>query len=316
MFTDNFAELRMHRRHGPGDDSFWPSFTDIMTVIVMIFLLAMVVVMIRNNELIAQLRTAMQAEREQAALARRTASEKENLALRLIEAEQQLTLARLENLRLTSQRDRARDELAAAQTALRQAQTDIASLQAGLAATQGELAQTEESLTGTAADLERTSRERDDLKTRLDESRGRYALLQRQYQQRGEQLRTAALNVEEVSGELAALVGQYDELREKYDRLTRPARTERGKVVVEVRAVKTDGARAVTIKSPGEAAYQSVTEEEMHAELARLKEQFPNTLYVKIIFPADSGIFQDEAWRFTTDLLGKYDYYYRQPTQP
>ena len=40
MFTDGFTDLRMNHQHGQGDDSFWPSFTDIMTVIVIIFLLA------------------------------------------------------------------------------------------------------------------------------------------------------------------------------------------------------------------------------------------------------------------------------------
>lgn len=312
MFTDSFPDLRMNRRHGHGDDSFWPSFTDIMTVIVMIFLLAMVVVMIRNNELITQLQTAMQAEREQTALARRTASEKENIALRLIEAEQQLTLARLENLRLAEQRDADRRELAAAQAALRQAAAEAAALQANLNATRNELEQTGRSLTQAGAALEQTTRERDALRASLEESRGRYALLQQEYRQRGEALQVATLNVEAVNTELARLVGRYDELQAKYDAATRPARTERGKVVVEVHATKASGAREVALRLPGQAALTPVDEARMHTELSRLKARFPDTLYVKIVFPADSGIFQDEAWRFTTDLLGKYDYYYRQ----
>jgi len=63
MFSDGFTDLRMNHQQGQGDDSFWPSFTDIMTVIVMIFLLAMVVVMMRNSELINQLRQTVEAER-------------------------------------------------------------------------------------------------------------------------------------------------------------------------------------------------------------------------------------------------------------
>lgn len=47
-----FIDLRVgHGARGIGDDSVWPSFTDIMTVIVMIFLMALVVMMVRNFEL-------------------------------------------------------------------------------------------------------------------------------------------------------------------------------------------------------------------------------------------------------------------------
>ena len=47
-----FIDLRVgHGAQGVGDDSVWPSFTDVMTVIVMIFLMALVVIMIRNFEL-------------------------------------------------------------------------------------------------------------------------------------------------------------------------------------------------------------------------------------------------------------------------
>ena len=49
--SDEFVDLRS------GDlssESFWPSFTDIMTVIVMIFLIAMVVLLMRNMELVRE----------------------------------------------------------------------------------------------------------------------------------------------------------------------------------------------------------------------------------------------------------------------
>ena len=53
---NGFIDLRIgHGAQGIGDDSVWPSFTDIMTVIVMIFLMALVVIMLRNFELDQQL---------------------------------------------------------------------------------------------------------------------------------------------------------------------------------------------------------------------------------------------------------------------
>ena len=119
MFSDGFTDLRMNHQHGQGDDSFWPSFTDIMMVIVMIFLMAMVVVMLRNSELIDQLTATMEAERRTAELVRKTASEKEGLAIRLVEAEQQLSMVRMEAMKLTEQRDLARKNLATREAELR-----------------------------------------------------------------------------------------------------------------------------------------------------------------------------------------------------
>ncbi len=56
--NNGFIDLRVgHGARGIGDDSVWPSFTDIMTVIVMIFLMAFVIMMMRNFELDRQLTT-------------------------------------------------------------------------------------------------------------------------------------------------------------------------------------------------------------------------------------------------------------------
>ena len=47
---------------GMGSDSFWPSFTDIMMVVVMIFMIASTVLMLRNWELVQKLRATIEAE--------------------------------------------------------------------------------------------------------------------------------------------------------------------------------------------------------------------------------------------------------------
>jgi chromosome segregation ATPase len=63
---NGFTDLRIgHGAQGVGDDSVWPTFTDIMTVIVMIFLMALVVIMVRNSELDQQLLATM-SDREAA----------------------------------------------------------------------------------------------------------------------------------------------------------------------------------------------------------------------------------------------------------
>ena len=55
MSSGDFIDLRLNREGEDHNESFWPSFTDIMTVIVMIFLLAMVVLLVRNMELVNEL---------------------------------------------------------------------------------------------------------------------------------------------------------------------------------------------------------------------------------------------------------------------
>ena len=61
--SNGFIDLRVgHGARGVGDDSVWPSFTVIMTVIVMIFLMALVVIMVRNFELDRQLLSTISAK--------------------------------------------------------------------------------------------------------------------------------------------------------------------------------------------------------------------------------------------------------------
>ena len=59
--TDGFVDLRVSPTvSGRSDeDSVWPSFTDIMTVVVLIFLVALVIILMRNTELVGQLRESV-----------------------------------------------------------------------------------------------------------------------------------------------------------------------------------------------------------------------------------------------------------------
>jgi len=117
----NFANLRLNGQEGQSQERFWPSFTTIMMVIAMIFLLALVVMLMRNTELVGQLRVTMEAERSAATLARTTGEEKEVLAVRLNEAENELSTLRLQLMRqeeeqgqqdaaITSQTDQIKEQ--------------------------------------------------------------------------------------------------------------------------------------------------------------------------------------------------------------
>jgi chromosome segregation ATPase len=312
MFSDGFTDLRMNHQHGQGDDSFWPSFTDIMMVIVIIFLLAMVVVMMRNSELIQQLRLTVDAERAAAELVRTTAQEKEGLAVRLIDAEAKLAMLRMEMMHMTDKRDKLKKNLATRDAELRQLKSEYATSQSSLLSTRNDLDRTSVQLEQANTRIDQITQQRDDLTTQLADSQDKLTTLQIQHEQQSSKLQSVMLGAEEMTSKLAVLGGEYDELKVKYDKLVRPARTPRGKYVVEIRRTKINGKIKLALKLPGQKDFKAVTETKMHQQLQQAKKKHEKTLYVKIIFPEDSGLSYNEAWGFTSELHTKYDYYYQK----
>lgn len=61
--NDGFIDLRQNHAHLV-EDSFWPSFTDIMTVVVMIFLIATSILIVKNWELVTELQTRILVEQK------------------------------------------------------------------------------------------------------------------------------------------------------------------------------------------------------------------------------------------------------------
>ncbi len=116
MISDSgFIDLRINRQDAQSDEGFWPSFTDIMMVVTMIFLLSMVILLMRNLELVSQLRATIAAERAATELARTTGEEKDSLALRLISTENELSMLRLRLMRLEEQREQQEIAIASQQ---------------------------------------------------------------------------------------------------------------------------------------------------------------------------------------------------------
>jgi len=61
--SDGFVDLRQNQGQMI-DESFWPSFTDIMTVVVMIFLIATSILIVKNWELVNELQARIKVEQE------------------------------------------------------------------------------------------------------------------------------------------------------------------------------------------------------------------------------------------------------------
>lgn len=334
MNPEGFSDLRLNTS-AQSQESFWPSFTDIMTVIVMIFLIAMVVLLVRNMELVTQLRATMEAERIAAELARATGAEKESLSSALDRAEERVQRLQLELLRMRE--DRERDEALIAEQ-LREI--------TGLSNQRDDLARQSAQLMALRESLERDVREREsalgDALARIDDQQARLttgermlasleaslAQLRERYAASQEQAEVLRQTVERQRTDLDAarekeaalerrylvLADEFDTLQVKYDKLFKPARSSAGRRLIEVRYWKEDGDYRIAWREGNEAAFQPITRTQLDNVLTRLAARSGNGLYVRVIIPEDSGLSYNEAWTFTSHLHSNYDYYFRSDT--
>ncbi len=106
-----FTDLRVNRQTQSSDATLWPSFTDIMTVILMVFMLTMVVVIIKNADLITQIRLsrALQADSEQQL--RDNVQVLADLRLRNSDLEEAVRSTRMEIILLSDEMQRLEDSL-------------------------------------------------------------------------------------------------------------------------------------------------------------------------------------------------------------
>jgi len=86
--SDGFIDLRQNHAHLV-EESFWPSFTDIMMVIVMVFLLVTVSVILNNWTLISDLKKSISAQEVATSLAKSEHQENQNLSTKLNALSQQ-----------------------------------------------------------------------------------------------------------------------------------------------------------------------------------------------------------------------------------
>ncbi|MEN8178580.1 MAG: hypothetical protein ABFS39_08145 [Pseudomonadota bacterium] len=323
---DSFIDLRLNRQSAQAEESFWPSFTDIMTVIVMIFMLAMVILLIRNMELLNQLRATMEAEQQAVELARSTGAENETLEEKLIAREHELSMLRMQLMRMEEESEQQE----AAMTSQRH-QIDLLSRErVNLSYQVNQLSQERNNLTN---QVERITDNSNRLQTQVTEANQNIenlnltlkklqllqqttlkdlATLRLSYSSQEEALEEANALTLERDQALAELKTDFDSLEIKYNKLLRPARSARGKTVVEVRYHKTNGKLRIDYKDPGSQDFKSISRNKLDQDLTRLKKKHPAGLYIKVILPKDSGLSYSEAWSFTNHLHQTYDYYYQE----
>ncbi|MCG7880115.1 MAG: hypothetical protein JAY75_23760 [Candidatus Thiodiazotropha taylori] len=325
---NNFIDLRLNQQGNQGEDSFWPSFTDIMTVVVMIFLLAMVILLLRNMELLSQLRLSIASEQEALELVRTTDEQNETLEERLIAREHEITMLRMQLMRMTerseeqeaaisSQRfqitnlSRERDELDNKTKALTQERelltTQMTRLNQETSRLQNQISESNRNIERLRLDLEQATARQESTQQDLEQIR-------LTLREKDQELLAALTRTQEADEQLIDLKQDYSKLKIQYNKLLRPARTAKGKTVVEVRYTKSGQYFRIDYKGPEDSRFSSISRKQLEQNLRRLKRQEDN-LYVKVIIPKNSGLSYNEAWSFTNHMHQNYDYYYQEEAE-
>ncbi len=327
---EGYIDLRLNRQEGQINESFWPSFTDIMTVIVMIFLIAMVVLLMRNIELVSELRSTMEAERVASELARATGAEKQSLSMQLHNAQEQVSNLRLRLMKLqehnltqettiASQLTRITDLTAERDQLSRQtAQLGMIRqrLETDLDAARVKLERAEQSIVNLDRNVSGLEQNLVNLQSRFEGAQASVGQLQQTVAEQQTALEQARTDRIEYDRKYLVLTGEYDDLKVRYDKLIKPARSTTGRRLVEVRYWKDNGRYRISYRIDGTGPFTAISRARLDDRLAALRDAEENGLYVKVIFPENSGLSYNEAWGFTSHLHQNYDYYFQEEAEP
>lgn len=305
MSDGHFSFASLISGRDENEESFWPSFTDVMMVITMIFLIVTVAVVLTNTRLLENLKRSVLAEQAATQEAQQAAFAAQKAAL---EAEQARLQAAQANQKAQQASEQAEFQLQAKATLeeqLEYLQQRTANLEMDLLRSRAETEAARNTANSKDAELTRLqalTREQADTLGLRDKT---ILELQANLEDKSKQIIGLQTKVDESEKQLLSLQGEYSELDKKYQKLLKPARSAKGKQVVEVVYSKA----GYSIRKPGETALRSVNRAALDSELTALKAQHGTDLYVKVIIPDNSGLSYNEAWRFTNEMLSKYDYY-------
>jgi len=270
-----YTDLRFNRSSHETDASLWPSFTDIMTVILMVFMLTMVVVIIKNADLIDQIRLSRSLQAESEERLQENVQAMADLQVRNTDLEEGIRTARMEIILLTDEARRLESSL------------DIKA--AAIARMEGVKDEAERANS-------RLNLQIAELLSLLEKNEATLLMLS-----------------DEKSNLEMALARQrmdFSSLEDKYLKLVRPARSSMGKQVASVQYFRSDRQLKYMFKKIGGDRWEEMSRIEVFRRLGALKERWGEDLYIKIVIPDDSGLTYNEAWGFTKTVLSEFDYYY------
>jgi len=308
---EGFIDLRQHAESGISHVSFWPSFTDIMMVVVVIFMMASSVLILRNMALVRDLRATIDAQHNAEEAARSASETSATLEEQLAQTQNELSRLRMRLMRANEINRSRTEEINRQEQRLLALESDKQQLTASLQQSRRESQLHQDQLAQTQAEYAQLNQTHATLKTRLQEVLEQLSSTERSNQEQAAELTEFRQQRSLSNQQLESLQGEYDELRNKYDKLIRPARSAVGKHVVSVRYFREDKKIQIRLKESEDEDYQSVNADQLNKRLEKLKDTYAGNLYVKVIIPENSGLSYSEAWNFTYDLLKKYDYYHQ-----
>ncbi|MDC1286297.1 hypothetical protein N8198_00270 [Gammaproteobacteria bacterium] len=331
--NNGFVQIGSSHAGIGGENSFWPSFTDVMMVITLIFLMATSILVVRNWQLVAELKESVAAERIAAQMIESTSLENATLEERLANAEQSNSILRLRLMKKD-------EELSNAKTAIRDQQSSIASLQQENREMQSSLQQTRAELDAANLEINATTAQFNQMAQQIELLNQQLAQQQQTGAETLAQLDSARIEIAELSAsssqqqqvinqltdekeqlsqeiiaynqQLLTLKGEYETVKSQYEELIKPARSAKGKQIAQVYYVKNESGVVIRYRQPGDAGFSRLSLADVEKRLTQLKREYGKDLYVKIIIPEDSGLTYNEAWEFMRNLLVKYDYYYQE----
>lgn len=342
-----FSPIGYSRQGTAGESTFWPSFTDIMMVITMIFLMATSLLVVRNWQLVAELQESIAAEQVASQTMEITVQENATLEERLANAEQSNSILRLRALKREEQLQIANDNIRLQQQNIDRLEDNVGQLELSVNAANNAARVAELEAERLAAEKQTLAKLLQNMEQQLarqtqqaDETRNLVSEQKQQIEQTLEQLASARNTItsltessvsqqqsiteltqekqllnEEIASynqQLLSLKGDYEVVKSKYEELIKPARSAKGKYIAEVYYVKNQNGEVIRYRQPGDDGFTNLSLAEVEKRLDRLKKQKGSDLYVKIIIPQNSGLTYNEAWTFMRNLLVKYDYYYQQ----
>ena len=301
------TDLRLNRAGQATDSAMWPSFTDIMTVILMVFMLTMVMVIIKNADLIDQIRLSrkLQAEAEQ----QLSGSQQVLADLRVekTDLEDAIRSARMQIILLSDEMQYLDDSLDIKAAAIARLSEQNEELSENIRLIRLRLSDKEEELEDAQAMIGGI---RDEAEAANRELSLQIAALLSQLEKNEATMLMLSDEKSDMERALARQRQDFSSLEEKYLDLVRPARSSLGKQVVSVQHLRSDGELEYLLKDIGGTRWKRVTRADLFSRLGALAERLGDQLYVRVVIPDDSGLTYNEAWDFTKAVLTDFDYYY------
>ena len=282
-----------------------------MMVVVVIFMMASSVLILRNMALVRDLRATIDAQHNAEEAARSASETSATLEEQLAQTQNELSRLRMRLMRANEINQSRTEEINRQEQRLLALESDKQQLTASLQQSRRESQLHQDQLAQTQAEYAQLNQTHATLKTRLQEVLEQLSSTEKSNREQAAELTEFRQQRSLSNQQLVSLQGEYDELRNKYDKLIRPARSAVGKHVVSVRYFREDKKIQIRLRESEDEDYQSVNADQLNKRLAKLKDTYAGNLYVKVIIPEDSGLSYSEAWNFTYDLLKKYDYYHQ-----